>query len=420
MQTPNIAFRFYMARREVYHNDRLQKVSYWEEIEEEEGDSFGFLLKQRIEKFTLNSESTTWLFSKNLAADLTIDIAIWDNHSLNDAVAFERLLTESNLRAITNSTSRRFTKHFTPNPMISIGIDNLMELGEEGSKSIAEPQKSLVDNLHRRVDPRFRVLDSSIWNRYISLAPNQSFQTKWEELLQDIVSYFQNGLYETVIAQEYLEFQCRKLQQSYLKNYPGGHAKRVTPFRFHSESKMRQLAEIKRTELLQSGPKCWSCLLVDDYANRPLRSMGESAKEAQNAISISTKLAWIDSLINRPGEAKLLTFLNPTESWERNQKPKNTKYTGYLDYFFHLLTENAESQRPDIIILDYFFGIEERDPEQQYGHKFIKKLKDYYHSPSGGKSNHSLAFGKYWIFPISAFEHAFRSHLRLMGEGTIQ
>ncbi|MFK7925793.1 MAG: hypothetical protein AB8H47_27845 [Bacteroidia bacterium] len=422
MKNTKVSFSFYLPKREVYEDNKLENIEYWVPVSSLPKDAYASQFAALIPKLAFSEKFPSNEEANSTQRKLEIIIAFVDNESLSDPAVIEELYTKSGLREITDPISRRFAEEYSPKPMICIGLDNLMELDASEGNPQSELKKKLVNKIHQRVDPRFRVLDSSIWNRYVSLSSPHSFGSRLSKTIDEICLYYENGLYDAVIAQEYLEFQCRKLQQSYLKNYPGGHAKLVTPFRFHSESKMRQMAIEKRRELLQSGSRTWSCLLADDYAQKPLRTTHKQKS--------TNKLDWLNFLFNDTGETKVVRFLNPEKSWNRNPQfnKSGRKFNGYVSYFFNLLTSSKEldNHRPDIIILDYFFGIEERHPDERYGHKLIKNLKKYHRGLSHSKdvssiapSNSSLAFGKYWIFPISAFEHAFQSHLRLMGDSAI-
>lgn len=471
--------RFFYSKHEKYLGNQIDEIEYWEELEpydkvkdkhpwdrsiEEETLILVYeYLEQQIKNIQLEfvKETLDWnLNSFDPQRDIRypnimLSIAFVDNQSLNDSYMIERLVKpeckskdpeackkEFKLRLMTDPITRRFQEPYTPHPIIFIGLDNLMELQSFELQATQSQSKddgkefALENKIQQRIDPRFRIMDSSIWNQYVSLYPPQDFHQRLGGSLQDILIYHHHGLYESIVAREYLEFQCRKLEQSYVKNYAGGHAKKVTPFRFHSENKMKQLADEKLKDIRKKKLK-WSCLLVDDYALKNLRPQDESNED----LKITWKRDWILQLVNSGGEP-ILEFLNDeTDGVVKNDnrpRPNNKKeddcYKGYVNYFIQHLKKletgeislDGQSRRPDIIILDYFFGIEEVDPEQQYGHKFIKELKDgraWYEGAADeepeilrrGLSPQTTAFGKYWIFPISAFEHAFRSHLRLMG-----
>ncbi|MEM6807298.1 MAG: hypothetical protein AAF696_38205, partial [Bacteroidota bacterium] len=352
--------------------------------------------------------------------DLEIYVCFVDKEALKDEEVFVKMVEEIKpyqFRRVTDAFSKGFkTEEYAPKPMLFIGTDNLMELAhkdEQGKSQSSEEEKALIDAIHQQIDPRFRHIDSSIWNQYLPVVPARDFTTRLRSKLKDFLRYHMYGLYRSVVAREYLEFQTRKFIQSYVQRSEGGHSKDVTPFRFHSESKMKEKADEIRDRL---GDFSWTCLLIDDYAHRPLRSI-----KGPNTRLLTDKKVWIEALLEADeinsaddkGKAEV-NLLNPVElegfalSGEDKRPPSG--FEGFLDYFGQYLNR-LNHRRPDILILDYFFGREETNLKQKYGHKFISKLLEEVKPNSP-----SLAFKKYWIFPISGFEHAFTSHLRLMGD----
>ena len=404
-----IHLRFFEARREHHVNNTLRKISYWLELGEKipNGkeidaakdpelslrilrDLVGHILKGRFEVAEKKEES-----------DFTIMIALIDNQAMNSPRVYEQLLKKNSIRMITDPYARKLHPDFVPYPMIIIGVDNIMNLKLDGDE--ANMDESLPRLIRKRIDPRFRFFDSSIWHRYISVNPSRSFNIRLTDLVTELVKYYSAGLYNTIVGQEYLEFQCRKLQNSYVKNYPGGHAKKVTPFRFHSESNMRTRADkILKASL---GPYTWGCLLVDDYANRRLRTKDHSA----NGVQTTAKLDWIEQLINRRINGNPVIDI---------RNPRGIVKDRYEGGYISLGIQQIKEKHPDIIILDYFFGIEETKPEEQYGHKLIDRIRTWEKMKLEELDDSHTAFGDFWIFPISGFEHAFRSHLRTMGEST--
>lgn len=391
-----LSLTFVQAKRE-YHRQNASP-EYWVY---EKKDSFSIELEKIV-----NVHVGSWDLQSS-GPNLEILIGVVDNQMLEDYKVFDKLVTESGFRRVSNTLSRGLPDDFQPKPMICIGIDDLMEVQQntnnEGTSKDNDGSTTrstlLLNTIHERIDPRFRILDSSIWHRYVSLIPIETFEERLKNTVKDILVYHDRGLYRSIVGQEYLEFQCRKLQNSYVMNYPGGHAKKVTPFRFHSESKMKELADEMYKGIKHHR---WSCLMVDDYASRHLRATGESVSQ------IVKKLNWISELINRDSDTfvEFLNQKNPFDHYPDRRPPQ-----GFLTYYHQRLEalETVQEKRPDIVILDYFFGIEEMNNEEQYGHKFMKKLQQQ-------PQKHQMAFGKYWIFLISAFEHAFQSHRRLMGD----
>lgn len=328
-------------------------------------------------------------------------VAILDNQVLREPAIYEELLDEKkNLRRVSNPVSRRLPADFTPSAMLIIGVDNIMDV-RGGGMPDAKKETELSDLIRHRIDPRFRFFDSSIWHRYVPMVSIDTFPDRLTRTVRSMAEYYEKGLYDTIVAQEYLEFQCRKLQQSYIKNQPGGHAKLVTPFRFHSESKMEELADARLK--FDLGPYTWGYLIVDDYETKKLRC----GKQEQETIS---KNEWIKSLINRREgiEQAVMQEVSAHNAPNPNSPPSE----GYITFGINRL----RACRPDIIILDYFLGASGK-PDEQYGHKFIARLRTKKQREDIEKiTEHNMVGSKLWIFPISGFADAFKSHLRILGE----
>lgn len=454
--------RFFQVRREVYQKKGdnkeqllLKEVKYWQElsVSDKGGENLQGILDAELKKIILHCLSEikvqhTFSYgdkehkgkteeknfkgsgafrpNETIEGDLILDICFIDISALRDPNIFLSMVEEKEenekvstdeipkqkvQRLITNPRTRKFDREdYKPNPILYIGVDNLMELGHVDAKNQEESEKAerkLLDALHQQIDPRFRYLDSSIWNQYLSVVPAPDFAKRLQAIVKNILRYHIYGLYRSVIAQEYLEFQTRKLIQSYVKDYPGGHSKDVTPFRFHSESKMREKAENKRENLQGYS---WNCQLIDDYALKPLRPM----KNEEDKV-ITNKKELVLDLVNTPdlgsGIKEENTSLINIQSPLAPASSEIPQTKGFINSQYKLLTQDP---RPDIMILDYFLGSEEKELDQKYGHKFIRKLTEELDKDFDSKKE-SLALGKYWIFPISGFEHAFRSHQRLMG-----
>ncbi|MEM7509681.1 MAG: hypothetical protein AAF388_02035 [Bacteroidota bacterium] len=442
-----LSIQFYQARKRTFEDRFLTGIDYWVEgpmieitqdgepnpRDEEVGWRALDLYSSNMGQTAINIISTMMKAKSEEASkgllndDVKLTIAIFDHQALEDPVVINKLFgiggrekgpnqknekeesallpkKKAALRRLSPSNTRKLDEDYVTIPMLILGVDDIM----------GAYHRDTVD-LRKDLDPRFRFWDSSIWHRYVSLGPSEikisnsdiseeipSFSERLRQALIEMFKCAEHGLYNTIIAREYLEFQGRKLINSYVMNVMGGHAKKVTPFRFHSETKMKELAKKQHKNINLFS---WRVLLVDDYADKPLRSIlstSESDAKAINTDGIPTnKNNWIDLILNegKPEGEKLVTFLD-TKWEERNN---------------NFLTEGIKlihKERPDIIILDYFFGLKEQNLEEQYGHKLIKRLKEEHEINDEDIQPH----GKYWVFPISAFEHAFKSHLRTMGE----
>ncbi len=406
-----LTLRFFQVKDTRLNADGFPtKVEYWVEDKSEGEERKGFAKDLLATVFqVLQDNLKDWIVLKH-GQESTVAkkdkhwqllVAILDNQVLRDPAIYEELLDENKkLRLVSSPVSRRLPSDFTPMAMLIIGVDNIMDV-RGGAVLEGKKKTELSDLIRHRIDPRFRFFDSSIWHRYVPMVSIETFPDRLTHTVQSMAEYFEQGLYDTIVAQEYLEFQCRKLQQSYIKNQPGGHAKLVTPFRFHSESKMKELADTRLSKDI--GPYTWGYLIVDDYETRKLRC----GKEEQETIS---KNEWIKSLINRREGTGQAVIKGVSE--HNAPGPDSPPSEGYITFGINRL----RACRPDIIILDYFLGASGK-PDEQYGHKFIARLREKEHREEVEKiTEHNMIGGKLWIFPISGFADAFKSHLRILGE----
>ena len=89
------------------------------------------------------------------------------------------------------------------------------------------------------------------------------------KVLLKISGYHQKNLYKTAVAQEFLEFQCRKLANSYIIKLPPddvgdwGHGDFIHPFHFHSETVLEYKASVELEEKVKGYT--WRALIIDDY-----------------------------------------------------------------------------------------------------------------------------------------------------------
>lgn len=112
--------------------------------------------------------------------------------------------------------------------------------------------------------PRFRnIMDSGIWNYYAANLED------FRRAIDDIVRNWQLGYYNLSITKEFADLNARLTAQSYLWEDPAhpdssGHGADVSPFLFHSETRMRELLKDEgELDSLFSKYK-WRYLLLDD------------------------------------------------------------------------------------------------------------------------------------------------------------
>lgn len=420
---------------------------YWKKIKDESEHGLRDCIKD-------NLKNEFAFFSHNNIQDSTpssfeLIIAFAKHGDLEDPLCFEKLIDTSQRFSNKPGTNpdetpplrpifkprKRVVYH--PHPIIIIGTDDVMQGLNQDELSKAYPNAShlLKDKLpfeaeipirkaiRQSLDARYRFFDSSIWHYYVPFLPIDSFYKRLQNVVREI--YDQRYLYGTIVAKEYLEFQCRKLVDSYFMDLTTGHSKKVTPFRFHSESAMRLRAE---EQLTKTANYTWGCLIIDDYFKKGLRTdqpidkkenLGKSMAEMQEGCHPESKIPLIKKLLNKRRDSKthVVKILN-----ENSPDPQ----TAYINWAIDCIKDNPGT---DIIFLDYFYGVKEVELNQQYGHYLLRHIlqdksneerKNVQHQPEKQETDDRCQsmkspFDKFWIFPISVFDYAFKSHLRAMG-----
>ncbi|MEL6699740.1 MAG: hypothetical protein AAFP89_26115 [Bacteroidota bacterium] len=333
-------------------------------------------------------------------------------------------------------------------PIIAIVDDEIMDTypdkGTKGKKMLTIEQKTEVNYLKsqekftRTIDPRYRFWDSSIYHRTYSLNPKSTQEARFHNLLDEYTKL--TPLFDTVIGVEFLDFQLRKLGNSYFPELGSdqGHSKDVTPYQFHSESLMKRKADELQDKL---QGYTWGCLLIDDFYQKPLRLVENRPTKTEDPSSENdgdqqdeeltnttdekqerlpdNKTDWICKLINEHSDgtsldSPIIKILNKEEEDPREN---------YLEKGKQWMNEYPMA---DIILLDYFFNEGSQlanggeNTAEKYGHKLLKSLLESYKGQDGTGLSNTKPFGRHWIFPISVFDHAFESHVRNMGENEIE
>jgi hypothetical protein len=299
-------------------------------------------------------------------------------------------------------------------PVITIGTRDIMSVYEEALGLGIDTEKDIKHWRELReerrllyqlgLDHRVKFLDSSIWHRYLALdepgSPRcpSTFDERLLGLLNKIVSYDQQGLYESVASETSLELSCRLLLNSFIREAGDqGHHEAVTPFKFHSETAM----ETKSERLLrfldktyENGTRLsdlsWNLLMVDDHSDQPLSSIN-------GGKGWSNKKAIIDQL------------LCPDSAEHKRLKIEISGFTKGDQNIISSAIKQMRGQNFDIILLDYLLGGSETDPKlRAYGHEFLLEI-------ATGPDKRRLRrgpLGRFWISLISAFPHAFTDKLR--------
>ncbi|MCO6491742.1 MAG: leucine-rich repeat domain-containing protein [Phaeodactylibacter sp.] len=290
-------------------------------------------------------------------------------------------------------------------PIITIGDLDIANLFETEQANALLPEKNSLDT-------RLKFLDSGIWHRYIQRSPTDEkfkFEEQLKNALNDLCLYHDNNLYHSIVARATLEFHLRLLDNSRIA--PVGkmdHKEKVTPFKFHSETKMKQKAQEIEGFFLEnfgkgkSTPLRWRFLMVDDYASYPLSPVSGAAD-----IQIVSKKDWVGLLLDK--------FQTDIEV-PRPTGEKKPDYKGATrDIIKHTLSMMRQ-RTYDILLLDYLLGPAKRlrgKKEREYGSDFLNMLQE--DNKESSLEYHRGPMGRFWIFPISSFPFAFPDKLRQLG-----
>jgi len=252
------------------------------------------------------------------------------------------------------------------------------------------------------LDRRYRFLDSSIWFRYIAIEGD--FWTNLHHALETIRWAYDNRLYQKNVCQEFREFQLRLVCNSYLEEkFGSGHAKRVFPFTFHSETDMQSKAENTISGLMESELR-WNVLLVDDFAGTSLKEESAIGQGSTKGEIIKNFLYSAKNNVSNASAGQLHQPFSQFDCKMTIQDAVNALGCG----------ENQNSTSAtvyDIILLDYLFSnpFEAKAQEHPYG----TALLDFIHNTK--RLDGIGVMQSYWIYPISVFNEAIQSHLQEKG-----
>lgn len=256
--------------------------------------------------------------------------------------------------------------------------------------------------------PRYiHFIDSSIWNFYASN------KTEINKCLHKIKKYFDLGYYDLVIARETANLRVRLLKESKIYgprggNAEAGHGASVSPFLFHSETKMSGFLNEKiekNIDVLLNQPE-WRVLLLDDHSNSTL-----GGSETLNKYNIvEHRLEEICELIRDS-----VKRLNATQISSKKKNSVINHYSKVLNVFtiekvasVDEAVASMEAKKYDLILLDYLLG--EKDDGREYSHELLDKVK----------TNNELQeskgiYGTFWFFFISSFTYAIEERLQEQG-----
>lgn len=302
-------------------------------------------------------------------------------------------------------------------PIITIAEPDITYLysEEKDAKNQHEWNKSIYSSLEP--DKRFKFLDSSIWHRYVPIDPFDGyFGGIFEEVLKDIVFYYEQGLYFTNASVISLEFQMRMLLHSYVARFGDkGHSEVVTPFKFHSERQMAKKVQREADFLMESWGEegnnllrvlKWRFLIVDDQANLNLSLIRNKLAELYPRLTKMELIIRPLAKLYRENNLHIGDYIIP---YAKDDEPN--------DDIVENAIEKISEFTYDIIFLDYLLGKNSKSDQREYGHEFLLKLLEDNRADFPVYKRDFL--GKYWIFPISSYPHALTDKLAQLGISNI-
>lgn len=267
------------------------------------------------------------------------------------------------------------------------------------------------DDIQNPLLPRYKnIIDSSIWNYYVPFIESdeglildmERLYCIWRKIAHNTI----NKLYRFSIGSEYANLNARLVRMAYIQKMDSGHERFVSPFVFHSEYEIEKVLTNnllgKTNNSFCLGVK-WRFLLLDDYANRPLKELyvkdadkGKQRNIAKDDSMLDNKITGklkiiIDALKTR--KCFNIVWCYPTEediegrcqnginktvwSWFDENCSKMEKFTDpdiaivcakNIKDAFNLMT----FQRYDVILLDYLLDNERERIGREYSYYLLK------------------------------------------------
>ncbi len=307
-------------------------------------------------------------------------------------------------------------------PVITISTEKFLN-NDRQEKNDLQLQLNLARSLN--------FFDSSIWNYYVPI--DKEFKNNFSNAINEIKTNYQKGYYNLIVCKEFIDLQYRLLQNSFIEDFGEGHAANISPFIFHSESKMKEESLNIANKIFNNyNSFYWKILLVDDYAEEQLRTINE-----YNSNSRLTKYDIIKNVIENNSSFSVNNF-------------KRDK--------INILIENATSlgnaiqkiskSTYDIILLDYLLD-KKQNGQREYSHNLLKVIANICSNKEGYKENdykklelycidrlideqkndeiyndiisgiikNKGPLGKFWFLNISSFQSAFLDRLQEQGLG---
>lgn len=282
-------------------------------------------------------------------------------------------------------------------------------------------------------------IDSSIWFRFVPFYKEREEQQKendkdcFREQLQraimDIENCWKLELYKANVAIEELLLSIRLLKNSYLEAVDS-HDKFVSPFVFHSESQMEKEAMKVYEKELNKELK-WKVLLVDDYADIPLKGSGKTMPSKKEIIENVLK-----DFNRRDDNCKNIVIETVNDGINKTNSDIEENKIAIIWKTLKKLSVKSY----DIILLDYLLGDSPNIKGREYSHDLLNiideicrgkdvdnydKIRKFVPTDAEGEIEKVICgilknkgpLGQFWFLNISSFESAFLDRLREQGLG---
>lgn len=254
----------------------------------------------------------------------------------------------------------------------------------------ANPPKSL---------PRsYPIMDSSIWNYLVFIENGYPiFKKNLFRAVKSVLSNYERGYYSLEIACEYADLNARLLKDAYLT---GTHAKGVSPFIFHSETRLKKDTQSLINMINEYGKNLkWRFLLLDDKVLNNTDYTGECyLTRSDGKPSDKTKT---DIILNRLRELGFPCG-NPVHCPSKN--PDNDVPKGGIELVYVDSVQGAldlmKQHQFDIILLDYLL-------KDDYGYRLLHDVKN--------ATDIKGPYGELFFMFISAFSTAVSERLTFEG-----
>lgn len=244
--------------------------------------------------------------------------------------------------------------------------------------------------------PRYKnIIDSSIWNYYVPYYyknhQGNDFQTRLNKTLKVIYENYKNRFYSLPKSEEYVNLMSRLVKESYLLNK--GHGAAVSPFLFHSETKMKESADKVEDEI--DKKLSWRFLLVDDEAfvaidelkERDLKTDTERTEDGKKKVA------------QKKSKCEIIKNLFPTEKFnfscnaDSECKTKclclhkdNPKLDDKINNIEIICVRNntkafeklASTAKFDVILTDYLLSNNAENTAREYSDELLSKIKNVF------------------------------------------